>query len=97
MFSLRRLMCAVCACLAGFGAQYALERLLANLLTAALPAPSPLPLAYGFAVGLALLAGRDGIIGALTEDLIDEPGQPTRDALDQVLQFFRDKLVTPSG
>lgn len=44
-------------CLAGFGAQYALERLLANLLTAALPAPSPLPLAYGFAVGLALLAG----------------------------------------
>jgi putative ABC transport system permease protein len=44
-------------CLAGFGAQYALERLLANLLTTALPAPSPLPLAYGFALGLALLAG----------------------------------------
>ncbi len=44
-------------CLAGFGAQYALERLLANLLTAALPAPSPLPLVYGFALGLALLAG----------------------------------------
>lgn len=44
-------------CLAGFGAQYALERLLANLLTAALPAPSPLPLVHGFALGLALLAG----------------------------------------
>lgn len=44
-------------CLAGFGAQFALERLLANLLTAALPAPSPLPLVYGFALGLALLAG----------------------------------------
>jgi putative ABC transport system permease protein len=44
-------------CLAGFGAQYALERLLSNLLTAELPAPSALPLAYGFTVGLALLAG----------------------------------------
>ena len=44
-------------CLAGFGAQYALERMLANLLTAALPAPSPLPLVHGFALGLALLAG----------------------------------------
>jgi putative ABC transport system permease protein len=44
-------------CLAGFGAQYALERLLADLLTTALPAPSLLPLAYGFAVGLSLLAG----------------------------------------
>ncbi|WP_439032443.1 dienelactone hydrolase family protein [Gordonia terrae] len=28
----------------------------------------------------------------LTEDLIDEPGQPTRDAYDRVLQFFADKL-----
>lgn len=44
-------------CAAGFGAQYALERLLASLLTAELPAPSLLPVAYGFAVGLALLAG----------------------------------------
>jgi predicted lysophospholipase L1 biosynthesis ABC-type transport system permease subunit len=44
-------------CLAGFGAQHALERLLASLLTSELPAPSLLPLAYGFAVGLALLAG----------------------------------------
>jgi dienelactone hydrolase len=28
----------------------------------------------------------------LTEDLIDEPGQPTREALEQVLQFLRDRL-----
>lgn len=28
----------------------------------------------------------------LTENLVDEPGQPTRDALDQVLAFFRDRL-----
>jgi hypothetical protein len=28
----------------------------------------------------------------LTEHLIDEPGQPTRDALDQVLTFFRERL-----
>lgn len=32
----------------------------------------------------------------LTEDLIDEPGQPTREALDQVLQFFRDRLQVTS-
>ncbi|MBX3647807.1 MAG: FtsX-like permease family protein [Rhodocyclaceae bacterium] len=44
-------------CLIGFAAQYALERLLSNLLTTTLPTPSPLPLAYGFTVGLALLAG----------------------------------------
>ncbi|MBK6630445.1 MAG: FtsX-like permease family protein [Betaproteobacteria bacterium] len=44
-------------CLIGFTAQYALERLLSNLLTTALPAPSLLPLAHGFTVGLALLAG----------------------------------------
>ena len=31
----------------------------------------------------------------LTEDLVDEPGQPTRDALDQVLQLFRDRLLKP--
>lgn len=30
----------------------------------------------------------------LTEHLIDEPGQPTRDALDQVLDLFRRKLLT---
>jgi dienelactone hydrolase len=31
----------------------------------------------------------------LTEHLIDEPGQPTRAALDQVLDFFRTKLLAP--
>ena len=30
----------------------------------------------------------------LTEDLVDEPGQPTRDALDQVLDHFRTRLLT---
>ncbi len=30
----------------------------------------------------------------LTGDLIDEPGQPTRDALDQVLELFTTKLLT---
>ena len=35
--------------------------------------------------------------GVLTEDLIDEPGQPTRDALEQVLQLFRDRLLTPAS
>lgn len=30
----------------------------------------------------------------LTEHLIDEPGQPTRDALDRVLDFFATRLVT---
>ncbi len=29
----------------------------------------------------------------LTEHLIDEPGQPTRVALDQVLDFFRERLI----
>lgn len=32
----------------------------------------------------------------LTEHLIDEPGQPTRDALEQVLELFRSKLLTAS-
>jgi dienelactone hydrolase len=32
----------------------------------------------------------------LTEHLIDEPGQPTRDALDQVLDLFRTRLLTAS-
>jgi dienelactone hydrolase len=31
----------------------------------------------------------------LTEHLVDEPGHPTRVALDQVLEFFRDRLLTP--
>ena len=30
----------------------------------------------------------------LTEDLIDEPGQPSRDALEQVLEHFRSRLLT---
>jgi dienelactone hydrolase len=30
----------------------------------------------------------------LTEDLVDEPGHPTRDALDQVLDLFRERLLT---
>ncbi len=29
----------------------------------------------------------------LTEDLIDEPGQPTKDALEQVLDFFDERLA----
>ncbi len=32
----------------------------------------------------------------LTEHLIDEPGQPTRDALDQVLDLFKTRLL-PTG
>lgn len=32
----------------------------------------------------------------LTGDLIDEPGQPTRAALDQVLELFRSKLLEPA-
>ena len=33
----------------------------------------------------------------LTEHLIDEPGQPTHDALQQVLDLFRRKLLTDAG
>lgn len=29
----------------------------------------------------------------LTEELVDEPGHPTRDALDQVLEFLRSRLL----
>jgi dienelactone hydrolase len=29
----------------------------------------------------------------LTDELVDEPGHPTRDALDQVLDLFRDRLA----
>ncbi|MGQ0431789.1 MAG: dienelactone hydrolase family protein [Microthrixaceae bacterium] len=32
----------------------------------------------------------------LTEHLVDEPGHPTRDALDQVLELFRTKLLQPA-
>ena len=28
----------------------------------------------------------------LTEDLVDEPGHPTREALDRVLAFFQERL-----
>jgi dienelactone hydrolase len=31
----------------------------------------------------------------LTEHLVDEPGHPTRDALEQVLDLFRARLLTP--
>ena len=31
----------------------------------------------------------------LTEDLIDEPGQPTRAALEQVLDFLDERLGAP--
>jgi dienelactone hydrolase len=31
----------------------------------------------------------------LTEDLVDEPGHPTRDALDRVLAFFGERLRPP--
>jgi dienelactone hydrolase len=30
----------------------------------------------------------------LTEDFVDEPGHPTRDALDRVLDLFRTRLLT---
>lgn len=33
----------------------------------------------------------------LTEHLIDRPGEPTRAALDQVLEFLASRLVTPAG
>jgi len=32
----------------------------------------------------------------VTNHLIDEPGQPTRAALDQVLDLFRDRLISAS-
>ncbi len=33
----------------------------------------------------------------LTEHLVDEPGHPTREALDQVLAFYRERLLAPSS
>jgi hypothetical protein len=30
----------------------------------------------------------------LTNDLVDEPGHPTRDALDRVLALFSEKLLS---
>lgn len=42
-----------------------------------------------------------GIRGAahsvLTEDLVDEPGHPTHDALGRVLELFRTRLVEPAA
>jgi dienelactone hydrolase len=35
---------------------------------------------------------RKGAHSVLTEDLVDEPGHPTRDALDRVLAFFAQRL-----
>jgi dienelactone hydrolase len=33
----------------------------------------------------------------LTDDFVDEPGHPTRDALDRVLDLFRTRLLAPAG
>lgn len=33
----------------------------------------------------------------LTEDLVDEPGHPTHDALEQVLDLFRTRLLAPAA
>lgn len=44
-------------------------------------------------------ANPDGVMpphSVLTEHLIDEPGQPTRRALDQVLEFLRQRLASPT-
>jgi hypothetical protein len=35
---------------------------------------------------------RKGAHSVLTDDLVDEPGHPTRDALDEVLDLFRSRL-----
>jgi hypothetical protein len=32
----------------------------------------------------------------VTEHLIDEPGQPTREALDRVLDLYRTRLLAPA-
>ena len=58
-------------------------------------------------VGRRLHRGRDRLVqgqpvglsrpsahSVLTEHLVDEPGNPTHDALNQVLDFFRDRLLT---
>lgn len=41
-------------------------------------------------------AGAGSPHSVLTEHLIDEPGQPTRTALDRVLDLFRTKLLAPT-
>ncbi len=40
---------------------------------------------------------RKGAHSVLTEDLVDEPGHPTREALDQVLSFFQERLQPAEG
>ncbi|MFE0645079.1 dienelactone hydrolase family protein [Streptomyces sp. NPDC058877] len=45
-------------------------------------------------------ANPDGLLpphSVLTEHFIDEPGQPTRRALDEVLDLFRQRLLAPSA
>jgi len=37
-----------------------------------------------------------GAHAVLTRDLVDEPGHPTRVALDQVLAFYRERLAVPA-
>ncbi|MEU8529131.1 MULTISPECIES: dienelactone hydrolase family protein [Streptomyces] len=44
-------------------------------------------------------ANPDGLLpphSVLTEHLVDEPGEPTRQALDQVLEHFRQRLLAPT-
>lgn len=36
---------------------------------------------------------RSAAHSVLTEDLVEEPGHPTNDALDQVMQFFKERLA----
>ena len=38
-----------------------------------------------------------GAHSVLTEHLVDEPGHPTRDALDRVLDFLADRLLSAAG
>ncbi len=53
-------------------------------------------------VGVEIDSGKGNAFGiprtahsVLTEHLVDEPGHPTREALDQVLALFRDRLLPP--
>ena len=56
-FLLFGLIASALGCALGYGTQLVIERMLAGLLNGQLPAPSAWPLAYGFGIGLALLAG----------------------------------------
>ena len=44
-----------------------------------------------------VMAALESAHSVLTDELVDEPGHPTRDALDQVLELFRRRLREPSG